>query len=159
MKWETVSQSQFLMLFEARAIIIQLAVSEETKHKYVSEPCLNLPKGWINPTAIYPEKYLIFIVVNCNELILLGQKYETAVDPRSKMSFLFQLYLSFLLCKMLLDIKLLSWISVVSLFHLVSSAQVMEKCIRFLIILTREYSVHWSVQAIVSNSVSFVLGH
>lgn len=72
MKRETVSQSQFLVLFEAHGMIIWLAVSEETKQKYVFEPCLNFPKGWINPTAIYPEIYLIFIVVNCNELILLG---------------------------------------------------------------------------------------
>lgn len=44
-KWETVSQSQFLMLFETHGMIIWLAVSEETKQKYVFEPCLNFPKG------------------------------------------------------------------------------------------------------------------
>lgn len=45
MKWERTSQSQFLMLFETHGMIIWLALSEETKLKYVFEPCLNFPKG------------------------------------------------------------------------------------------------------------------
>lgn len=71
MKWETVSQSQVLVLFEMRGMIIWLAVLEETKQKYVFEPCLDFPNGWINPATIYPDIYLISVVVNCNELILL----------------------------------------------------------------------------------------
>lgn len=89
MKWETVSQSQFLMFFKAHGIIIRSAVSEETKHKFVFEPCFNFPKGWINPTAIYPEIQLIFIVVNCNKLILLRQYYMTAVDPKTEKQVVF----------------------------------------------------------------------